>query len=192
MGDLARQAQENADAERRQLERALHDGAQQRLVALSATLAVARRRLEAGDQDALELLDQAGEEAQRCLADLRDLAREIYPAVLEGRGLASALRDLARRAETPAEISSAPEERLPEPVELAGYLAVSDALAGATRPVDVSARVVEGQLVVEVRGAAPGVAELDALRGRLEALGGRVEASSPADGEPYLRAAIPL
>ena len=192
MGDLARQVQENADAERRHLERALHDGAQQRLAALSATLALARRRLAAGDEGALELLDQAGEEAQRCLDDLRDLAREIYPAVLEGRGLASALKDLAGRAETPVEIRAAPEERLPQPVELAGYLAVSAALARATRPVDVSARVVEGQLVVEVRGVAPGAAELDALRGRVEALGGRLEAPSPLDGEPYLRAAIPL
>ena len=179
MGDLARQVQENADAERRHLERALHDGAQQRLAALSATLGLARRRLAAGEEGALELLEQAGEEAQRCLEDLRDLAREIYPAVLEGRGLASALKDLAGRAGV-VEIRAVPEERLPEPVELAGYLAVSAALARGTRPVDVSARVVEGQLVVEVRGVAPGAAELDALRGRVEALGGRLEALSPS------------
>jgi signal transduction histidine kinase len=192
MGDLARQVQETADAERRHLERALHDGAQQRLAALSATLAVARRRLDAGEEGGLELLGQVSDETQRCLDDLRDLARKIYPAALDARGLAVALRDLAFRAEVPVEVTMAPEERLAEHVELAAYIVVSDALAHATRPVQVSARVVEGQLLVEVRGAAPGTPELDGLRGRLEALGGRLEASSPSDGEPYLRATIPL
>src|SRR5919201_6560315 len=91
MGTLARRVQVTSDADRKRLERALHDGAQQRLVAATTTLGLALRRLEAGEEGAAELVEEASEEARRCIEELRDLARDIYPAVLAERGLASAL-----------------------------------------------------------------------------------------------------
>ncbi|HEX4759349.1 MAG TPA: histidine kinase [Thermoleophilaceae bacterium] len=182
MGSLARRVVVSSDAERRRLERALHDRAQQRLAALNTTLALARRRVEAGEEGAAELLEQAGEEARLCLEDLRDLARDIFPAVLSERGLASALSDLARRAEVPVEVEAAPEERFPEEVELTAYLLVSQALAGATDDATVSARVEGGLLLVEVRGQG-----IDAGGTRTEALGGTLDLD-----DALVRASIPV
>src|SRR5581483_1122941 len=130
VGSLAQRMVVTADAERRALERALHDGAQQRIAALNTTLALAGRRLDGTcDGDAAELVTQAGEEAKRCLEDLRDLARLIYPAVLAERGLGSALRDLAHRAAGFVEVVETPDARFPEPTELAAYLVASEALS---------------------------------------------------------------
>jgi signal transduction histidine kinase len=176
----------NGDAERRRLERAMHDGAQQRLAALNATLALVRRRVEAGDEGATELLDQAGEEVRLCLDDLRNLAREIYPAVLAERGLASALSDLACKAEVPVQVQEVPDERSPEPVELAAYMLVSTVLQGARGEAAVSATAAAGTLVVEVRGE--GSREgLEAVAERVEALGGTLDAS-----DALVRASIPV
>src|SRR4051812_18832551 len=100
---------EAALTERRRLERDLHDGAQQRLVALSLKLGMARRQLD-GDP-AGELVAEAHEEAKLAIAELRDLARGIPPAVLTERGLAAALDDLAARSTVPAQVESAPRER---------------------------------------------------------------------------------
>ena len=99
-----------ADAERRRLERDLHDGAQQRLVAVALNLRVARERMNRGE-DALELVSQAGDEAQRAIGELRDLARGIHPAVLTERGLGPALRDVAGRCPVPVTVLDWPEER---------------------------------------------------------------------------------
>ena len=171
MGNLARQVLANADAERRRLERALHDGAQQRFVAVTTTLALARRRLDAGDEGAIELLDQASAEAQRCLEDLRELARDIYPAVLAERGLASALNDLARRAPVPVDVE-APDERFPEPAELAAYLVAARALEQAEDDVTITVTVEPGELRLQISGATLDEAELE---DRVGALGGRLE-----------------
>ena len=95
-----------ADAERRRLERDLHDGAQQRLVALSMQLGLAKRRLAKGE-DAADLVEAADVELQAAIAELRDLARGIHPAVLTDRGLAPALRDLANRCAVPVELDAA-------------------------------------------------------------------------------------
>ena len=86
------------DAERRRIERDLHDGAQQRLVALALTLRMAEGRAQSGDPEAVELIKNAGDEAGLALSELRDLARGIHPAILTNRGLAAALEDLASRA----------------------------------------------------------------------------------------------
>ena len=118
-----------ADAERRRIERDLHDGAQQRLVALSLTLRMAESRAEKGDPEAADLIRNAGEEAGLALKDLRDLARGIHPAILTNRGLAAALDDLAARATVPVEVTDAPPERLPDQVEAAAYFVVSECLA---------------------------------------------------------------
>src|ERR1041384_5214694 len=99
MGSLARRLLVSSDADRKRLERSLHDGAQQRVVAASTTLGLALRRFEGGEQGAAGLVEEALQELQRCADDLRDLARDIYPAVLAERGLGSALNDLARRSE---------------------------------------------------------------------------------------------
>ena len=194
---------ELADAERRRLERDLHDGAQQRLVSLSLNLAMARKRLEDGDPAADALLASADEEARAALAELRDLARGIHPAVLTERGLAPALEDLANRASMPVEVLAAPEQRLAAPVEAAAYFAVSEALANvakyaqATR-VTVEVAVRGNVLVAEVRDDGIGGADLEAgsgLRGladRMSALDGSLEVQSPPGEGTLLRATVPL
>lgn len=194
MGSLARRLVDTTDAERRRLERALHDGAQQRLVALTATLALAQRRLEAGEEGGAELLEQAGAEAKLCLDDLRDLAREIYPAVLVERGLASALNDLARRAASPVEVIDAPEPRLPEAVEVTAYLVASSALAdlGEQGEASVRATFENSLLLLEVGGGKLSGEQLEALGDRVGALGGRLEASAAPGGPPFVRATLPV
>jgi signal transduction histidine kinase len=194
MGSLARQVLATADAERRRLERALHDGAQQRVAAVAATLALAQRRLEAGDDGARELVDQAAEEVGRCLEDLRQLARDIYPAVLSECGLASALNDLARRAPVPVEVTAAPDRGLPEAVELAAYLVVSEALCnlGEDSKATLSAEVRDRELTVEVHGAALGAGQAERLANRVEALGGRLGARAEVGEKPVVRAVVPV
>jgi signal transduction histidine kinase len=181
----------SADAERRRLERMLHDGAQQRLAAVNTTLALAERRLEAGEQDALELVREAAAEVKRCLEDLRDLAREIYPAVLAERGLGAALNDLARRAPGFVDVGAAPDARLPEQVEIAAYLVASEALAGAreTDEVTVTAHLHGGELRLDLGGATLAGESLERLGDRVTALGGTLR----ADGaKRTVRAVIPL
>lgn len=185
MGSLARRLLVSTDAERKRLERALHDGAQQRLVAASTTLGLALRRLEAGEEGAAELVAEASEELQRCAEDLRDLAREIYPAVLAERGLGSALTDLARKAPVVVDLD-VPDSRFPEPVEFAVYLVALQALHGDYSGNEVSIEVAAagGELVVDVRGVR---AAVDPLRDRIEALGGSIEA-----GSAELRTTFPI
>ncbi|HEX2103552.1 MAG TPA: PAS domain S-box protein [Solirubrobacteraceae bacterium] len=193
---------EAADAERRRLERNLHDGAQQRLVALALAVRLAERKLATDTAAARELLANAGAELEQALAELRELARGLHPAVLTERGLAPALGALADRAPVPVEVAAAVEGRLPAPVEAAAYYVVSEALtnvakyAGACRVrVDVSR--CDGQLEVTV--ADNGVGGADGSRGsglrgladRVEALGGRLEVSSPVGAGTTLRARLP-
>src|SRR3954451_4422373 len=116
------------DAERRRLERNLHDGAQQRLVSLALMLRLAARRHPA-DAD----LERAGEELTYALQELRELARGIHPAVLTERGLEPAVRALADRAPVPVELDVQLEERLPDPVEAAAYYVVAEALTNVVK-----------------------------------------------------------
>ena len=185
MGSLARRVVASNDADRKRLERALHDGAQQRLVAATTTLGLALRRLEAGEDGAAELVHEASQELQRCAEDLRDLARDIYPAVLAERGLASALNDLAHRASGMVETEIV-EERFPEPVELAVYLVVSEALRGGD-DASVAVAVSGGELVVDVRGPRLEADALAPLRDRIEALEGVIESGSDS-----VRAVLPV
>jgi signal transduction histidine kinase len=190
-----------ADAERRRLERDLHDGAQQRLVAMALQLRMARDRLARGD-DALELVSAAGDEAQAAIAELRDLARGIHPAVLTERGLEPALRDLANRAPVPVEVLEAPDERFPAPVEATVYFVVSEALAnvakyaGATHAT-VAARLEGEQVVVEIADDGVGGAQVGAgsgLRGlvdRVGALDGELTVDSPPGAGTCIRASVP-
>ena len=113
------------DAERRRLERNLHDGAQQRLVTLALVLRLAASRVADDPGAAAELLAQASDELALSLEELRELARGIHPAILTDRGLTPALEALATRATLPVEVNGLPPERLPEAIEAAAFYVVS-------------------------------------------------------------------
>ena len=120
-------------AERRRLERDLHDGAQQRLMALGINLRLARDRIGSDPQEAAALLDASLEELNEATAELRELARGIHPAVLTDRGLEAALNGLAGRSPVPVELVETPDERLPSSVESAVYFVVAEALTNVAR-----------------------------------------------------------
>ena len=191
------------DAERRRIERDLHDGAQQRLVALALNLRMAEQRAASGDPAAAELVRQAGEEAQLALKELRDLARGIHPAILTNRGLPAALEDLASRATVPVEVTAAPDERLPDAVEAATYFVVSEALANIGKHAEatsatVAVRVADGRLSVDVADDGGGGAELgngsgmQGLADRVGALSGTLAVESPPGEGTRVIASIPL
>jgi PAS domain S-box-containing protein len=194
---------EASDAERRRLERNLHDGAQQRLVAVSLTLKLARARLTSDPEAASNLLSGADAELSAALEELRELARGLHPAVLVDRGLRPALEGLAARAPFPVDIAAVPEERLPEPVEVAAYYVASEALANAAKYADASSArasitYTDGVATVEIaddgRGGATtqGGSGLRGLADRVEALGGRLEIDSPPGRGTAVRASMPL
>ncbi len=146
---------ETGDAERRRLERDLHDGAQQRLLALSydIRLASAAARTE-GDSASAALLTEAMEEAQAALSELRELAHGIYPAILTEAGLGSALATLADEAPLPVDMRDAVEQRFPALVETTAYVVVAEALDDAAvrgaRYAEVSVVRLDERLVVTV------------------------------------------
>jgi PAS domain S-box-containing protein len=193
---------EASDAERRRLERNLHDGAQQRLEALSLTMRLAQARLDGDPDEAQRLLENAGEELGAALAELRELARGIHPAVLSEHGLGAALWGVAQRAPLPVEVETVPEQRLPESVEVAVYYLVSEALVNVARYARASAAKVgvsrSGEhAIVEITDDGIGGADLtrgSGLRGladRIGALGGSVEVDSPRGVGTTVRAEIP-
>jgi signal transduction histidine kinase len=188
--------------ERRRLERDLHDGAQQRLVALRLQLRLARDQAAKDPAVTQRMLDGAMTELDEALAELRELARGIHPAVLADRGLEPALSALAGRAPLPVEVKSAPDERLPAPVEAAAYFVVAEALTNVARYAQASRASVaverqNGHAVVEVRDDGVGGADptrgtgLVGLQDRLAALDGRLEVESPTGGGTVVRADIP-
>ena len=130
------------DAERRRLERDLHDGAQQRLLGIRLALRLARSRVGHDDAEVQELLQEADTELMTGLDELRALARGIHPAVLTDEGLAAALASLARRAAIPVEIRAVPEERLAAPVEAAAYFVASEALANVAKHAQASSATI--------------------------------------------------
>jgi signal transduction histidine kinase len=185
-----------ADEARRQLERDLHDGAQQRFVLASLTLkrAVARAR----GTPAESLLAEAFEQLQQGLAELRDLAHGIHPAVLDSRGLAAALEDLAARSPLPVELRVS-RERVAPAVEAAIYFTVAEALtnvvkhAHATRA-RVTLDIADGTIAAEIADdgiGGAGTAAGSGLRGladRLDAIGGTLTITSPRRGGTLVRA----
>jgi signal transduction histidine kinase len=189
-----------ADAERGRLERDLHDGAQQRLLGLGLALAALRSQL--GDAQARDLVDEVTTELTGTIADLRELARGIRPAVLTDQGLGPALAALARRCASPVRIDVHLTGRLDPVVEAAGYYVVSEALQNTVKhapSADVAVRAVQddGRLVVEIADNGPGGAVVTAsggLRGladRVSAVGGDLTVTSPPGGGTRLRAELP-
>jgi signal transduction histidine kinase len=192
---------EAAQAERQRLERDLHDGAQQRLVALSLELGLLEERFE-GDSEAKTALDQTRREVAESLRELRELARGIHPAVVTGHGLAVALKTLAARAPLPVRLSVDLHGRLPERQEVAAYYVVSESLTNVARYARASSAAVEvrhadGRLLVEIVDDGIGGADtrrgsgLRGLADRVEVLGGRLRVWSPAGGGTRVEAEIP-
>jgi signal transduction histidine kinase len=192
-----------ADAERRRIERDLHDGAQQRMVAVAVTLGLAQSKIESNPEAAAQLIQQAREEAQLAVKELRELARGIHPAVLSDHGLAVALDALAARAPVPVDVTGVPEEQLPRPVEAAVYFVTAEALTNVAKYAQAEAAAVT--LVVDdecvrlhitddgVGGAdTTGGTGLSGLCDRVEALDGTIDIESPPGGGTAVRVQIPL
>jgi signal transduction histidine kinase len=181
---------ESGDAERKRLERNLHDGAQQQLVALSLSLAVVRSRLDGRvGPEAVASLAAAEDELRRAVADVREVAHGLFPAVLADEGLAAAVEALAEEAAVPFEIGSLPAGRLAPPVESAAYAVVAEAARGADGRLVVDADRADGllHLHVELGGAVPDVV---ALEDRVGALDGRI-AVARADGRVRIDVELP-
>jgi len=190
------------DAERRRVERNLHDGAQQRLVNLSLTLGIARSQAAAtSDGELAAALDEAADELRLALAELRELARGIHPVILSEAGLGPALTALAERSPIPATVATAPPDRLPARVEETAYYVASEALANAAKharatAVTISARRCERGLVVEIGddgagGADPNGSGLRGLADRVAAVDGRLEVRSPAGEGTWITVELP-
>jgi len=190
-------------AERRRLERNLHDGAQQRLVTLSLHLRMAQESLHDDPPAAEAMLEGVGEDLKHALEELRELARGLHPAVLTDRGLAPALQSLANRAPFPVEITGVPPLRLPDAVEAAVYYVVAESLTNTAKYAGASEARVElstqsETLIVEIRddgrgGAKPAAGSgIRGLADRVEALGGQFDLESPPGTGTVVRAALPL
>jgi PAS domain S-box-containing protein len=192
-----------ADETRRRLERNLHDGAQQRLVALSVSLRLAEAKLASDPRAVGGILTGAREELALALEELRELARGIHPAVLTERGLAAALEALVARASLPVRIEL-PDERLPVPIEAALYYVVAESLTNVAKYAGATCAAVRlevgeaGVAELEVSDDGAGGADpaggtgLRGLADRVEALDGRLVVDSPAGGGTRVRVEIPL
>jgi signal transduction histidine kinase len=192
---------EATQRERQRLERDLHDGAQQRLVALALELKLLETRF-AKDPEAKQAVDSVRRELTESLDELRELARGIHPAVLSGHGLAVALESVAARAPVPVKLDVTLDERVPEAVEVAAYYLVAESLTNVAKYAEASSATVavtrvDRELVVEVADDGVGGADSEAgsgLRGladRVEALDGRLRIWSPQGGGTRVRAEIP-
>ena len=191
------------DAARRRLERNLHDGAQQRLAALSLSLRLAESRLPSDPHQAAELLTTARDELARALDELRELARGLHPNVLTDRGLGPALESLVLRSPFPVDVE-VPGERLAPAIEAAAYYVAAEALANvakyahaASAGVHIAEDDERGEIVVEVMDDGIGGADpsrgsgLMGLEDRVAALDGTLEVESPPGAGTRIRARIP-
>jgi PAS domain S-box-containing protein len=192
---------EAADAARSQIERDLHDGAQQRLVAISLVLRLAEARIQDDPAAARGLLASAREELAQSLAELRDLAHGIHPAILDS-GLVPALKSLAARSSLPVSLIVETHDRMAEAVEKTAYFIASEALANVEKHAHASGVAIslarrDGFVVIALEDDGVGGADsaggsgLRGLADRLEALGGRLDISSPSGGGTTVRAEIP-
>jgi PAS domain S-box-containing protein len=189
-------------AERRRLERNLHDGAQQRLVTVNLNLHLAARDLERDPEAARRFLAIAQDELAAGLADIRHLSRGLDPEVLGAEGLAAAVSALVERTVVPVQLEELPAERLPEPIEAVAYYVIAESLSNAAKHaaatcVRIAARVRDGELFVEIVDDGAGGADMQmgsGLRGladRVATVGGELEVTSPEGEGTTVRAAIP-
>ena len=191
------------DTSRRQLERDLHDGAQQRLVSLALELRNAEDAVPAELPVLRADMGRIAQELTEVLDELREVSRGIHPAILSEGGLGPALRTLARRSGVPADVDMRTQTRFPEPVEVAAYYVVSEALTNTTKHAGAS----HAEIVVEERadslrlcvrddgvgGADPQRGSgLTGLRDRVEALGGSIHVNSPVGNGTVIQVFIPL
>ena len=190
------------DAERRRLERNLHDGAQQRLVSLALQLRLTQSALERRPETVPGLLEEAQAELARALDELRELARGIHPAILTDRGLGPALEAIMARAPLPVELTELPEKRLPEPVEAAVYYVVAETLTNIAKHSQAASATVSVTLVnnsAHVVITDDGIGGADPARGsglrgladRIEALDGGLRIESPPQAGTRIEAQIP-
>ena len=192
-----------AAEDRRQIERDLHDGVQQRLVSLAMDLGRAKEKLDTDPDRAKELVGEAHEEAKRAITEVRDLARGIHPAVLTDRGLDAALSELAARSPVPVEVQVDIARRPPASVEAAAYFVVSEALANIAKHSRASKasvtvrRANDGWLTIQIQDDGAGGATivdgsgLAGLRDRVGALDGELHLLSPEGGPTVLMVEIP-
>ncbi|HWJ45890.1 MAG TPA: histidine kinase, partial [Gaiellaceae bacterium] len=191
-----------AMADRRQIERDLHDGAQQRLLSLGMDLGMALEKFETDPDTARGLVGGAHAELQRAIAELRNLARGIHPAVLTDRGLDAALSALAARSPIPVRLDVRLRERPPASVEATAYFIVAEALTNAARyskatSVDVHVRNMNGKLGIEVSDNGVGGAEkrpgggLAGLADRASSVEGSLSVTSPEGGPTVVSAELP-
>jgi signal transduction histidine kinase len=192
---------EATDAERRRIERNLHDGTQQRLVSIAMELGLAESRLSSDESEARPIIAGARRDLLEALDDLRELSRGIHPGVLTERGLKRALKELAYRTPIPLDLDVKVEKRLPEQVEIAAYFVVCEALANVVKHAGATAASVRvdrsgDRAVVEVADDGIGCADANGsgvrgLADRVEALGGSLSLVSPAGAGTVVRVEIP-
>jgi signal transduction histidine kinase len=192
---------EAAQHERQLLERNLHDGAQQRLIALSLDLSMLKGGIN-GEPGVKSGIDQARREIAASLAELREISSGLHPAVVSGHGLAVALEQLAARTPVPVKLKVEVKGRLPEPLEVAAYYVVSESLVNVAKhaqakTVRVDVLTEDGELVLEIVDDGIGGADSErgtGLRGladRVESLDGRLRVWTPRGGGTRVRAEIP-
>jgi signal transduction histidine kinase len=192
-----------SDETRRQIERDLHDGTQQRLVSLGLAVRAAEANLPPEREDLSDELSRVAQGLADAVEDLQEISRGIHPAILSKGGLGPALRALAHRSPIPVNLDLATDVRLAEQMEVAAYFVASEALANAAKysqasRIDVSLERRDGSLVLSVRD--DGVGGADAARGsgivglndRVEALGGSIRVDSRPEKGTKITAALPL
>ncbi|GAA4260725.1 hypothetical protein GCM10022255_090480 [Dactylosporangium darangshiense] len=198
-----------ADEARRSIERDLHDGVQQRLVALGLQLRAAEASVPADDGELRAQLSRTSEGLANVFDDLQEISRGLHPSILSQGGLMAALKTLARRSPVPVTVSPGPKRRMPDCVEVAAYYVVSEALTNAAKHAEASAVDVEVDITVDdasghenlaiavrddgVGGADPALGSgLVGLTDRVEALGGHLRFSSPAGRGTSLSVTLPI
>ncbi|MFF4378690.1 histidine kinase [Kitasatospora sp. NPDC001547] len=190
------------DAERRRIERDLHDGAQQRLTSLAMNLGLARRTLKDVPPEVMQVIVDAHEEAQAAIDELRDLVRGLHPAVLEDRGLDAALSGIAARAPLPVRLDVDLSEQIAPTVEAVAYFTVSEALTNVARHaranrVDLSVRTAGGRLRLVISDDGVGGADpsrgtgLTGLRKRAASVDGTLSVLSPLGGPTTITVELP-
>jgi PAS domain S-box-containing protein len=192
-----------SDETRRQIERDLHDGTQQRLVSLGLALRLAESNVPGELEDTRKIIEGVAGALNQVIDELREISRGIHPAILSQGGLGPALRTIARRSAIPVKLGAVVEHRLPEPIEVAAYYVVSEALTNATKHanatrMDVEAVVNGSSLRLSIRDDGCGGADaargsgLIGLRDRVEALGGSIDVNSPSGRGTHLTVLFPL